>query len=164
MMAMLTERWMARSPRERLLLSVAGVLAALMLVWFALAAPALAARERAGRAYASAADLYEEMTAGAREAARLRLSAPAIQDEADQAPLRTAASALARDFGLQISRIQPGEAGALAFVFETADPGDLFRWIEGLQTRYGVAASTVTLRRNDGARTVQASVLVVEAQ
>ena len=165
----LSEQWNewlhGLSARERLLLSVAASLTALLLLWFAAVSPVLTARARAEREYRAALDLYTEVTAGAREAARLRMAAPAEQPEgAGGEPLRAAAGALARDFGLEISRIQPGEAGALAFVFEIADPTDLFRWVEALETRYGAGAATATMSRNQDGRTVQANILVTEAR
>lgn len=162
---MIARWWFSRSARERALILAAGGLTALALLWFAAFAPALAARAQAQRAYLTAADLYAEMTAGARAAAQLRAAAPeAASGPADDQPLRTAAGLAARDLGLEISRIQPGENGAIAFVFDAADPQDLFRWVERLETRYGAPAAMVTMRRNDGARTVQANVLVLESQ
>ena len=155
--------WSGQSARERLLLTAAGVAGAAVLIWFGLADPALTARERAERSYDAAAALHTEMTAGAREAARLRLSAPAASAAPDE-PLRAVAGALARELGLPLSRIQPGEAGALIFVFDTAAPADLFRWVDALQTRYGAPAAAVTITRNAAAQTVHASVAVVEAQ
>lgn len=164
MIARLNAWWSGQSARERSLLSIAAVLCAALLLWFAAVSPALTARQRAERGYDSALALYAEMTAGAREAARLRLSAPSAPVSQPDEPLRAAAGALARDLGLPLSRIQPGDGGALVFVFDTADPADLFRWLEALQTQYGAAAAAATVTRNAGAQTVQASVTVVEAQ
>lgn len=164
MMARLQAWWSGQTARERLLLTAAAVIGFVMLIWFGAASPALTARERAESAYDAALELYAEIAAGAREAAQLRLSAPETPAAKPDAPLRTAAGALARDLGLQLSRIQPGEAGALIFVFDDADPADLFRWVDALETRYGASAATATVSRNADSATVQASIMVVEAR
>lgn len=164
-----SEWWSGRNARERSLLLAAGGLFAAVLVWVLVVSPILESRARALRAYDSALTLYTGMTEGAREAARLRRSAPGGESGAEPGAqpgenLRTAASIAARDLGLQIVRTQPGEGGSLAFVFDAADPADLFRWMEAIQSRYGASPASVTLRRNAGARTVQANVLMVEAR
>ncbi len=113
--------WDGLVPRERALLGVLGALVALLLLVFALILPVLDARDAAADALRSAKT----------EQALLARAAPA-SSAARQPFTRSALLQAARDQGIQISRIQPGEEGEFSVWIDDAPTQALYALFETL--------------------------------
>lgn len=129
MTARLQALWLARTPRERWLLSVMFALAALVLVWFLVLRPLgdmlSAARERHGKAVAALAETRSK----AAEVAILERGGPA----AIEGPVDQAVAAAASEAGFQLSALQAQGPGRVSFALGSARPQALFGWISGLE-------------------------------
>ncbi len=158
-MSVLGEWWAARAPRERSLIVVAGGAAVAVIGLQMLMFPALQARAEAALRYESAQAAYQEVVRGAqRFGGATAPTGPAAQG-VDEAALRRLAHARAKDLGLAINRLQPGEDGALNLWFDSADPSLVFRWADTLEREHGVRVSRATMRAGEGGA-VRANVVV----
>lgn len=147
--------WNARDERERLILLVGGVIAALIVLYQFAWLPAEAYRARAERDHVSAlGDL----------AAVRRVEASAVADTSaptSAQPLQSVITRTAEGFGLSISRLVPaGEEGMNVF-FDAAPPLLVYAWLGELERNHGVrVGGTSTLRKNSDNETVSANIFL----
>ncbi len=129
--------WSARAPRERLLLGAA-VLAALLaaLLQFVIG-PALQRREEAQTLVADAASTLLRLE-------RLRGAGITQAPARPPAGAAEAAAALAAEAGLDATPAPTG-AAALAFVFPSADPQQVFSWTAEVEARLGLTVQSAEL-------------------
>lgn len=149
--------WTSRSRREQGLLALMGLLAAGLAVWFLLLAPLAAAAEAArGRLFQARADEAVVGALAADIAALAQASAPPARTTAlDEAVQTTALAA-----GLDVSRLEQGEAGLQALV--TGPAQALAPWLLALQTEQGIQVVHLTLLKDEAGR-VQADLTLAEA-
>lgn len=154
--------WLERTERERIMLMIMGAALGLFALYQLVYAPLAAYNERAERNYAAARVLYDEIEAGAREAAMLRASAAASGRDAPRqtGSVRAAVSATAQEAGLQITRMQPIEERALNLWIDEAEVTALYRWIITLREDYGITVDKASIRTNEGTGTVRAQLLL----
>lgn len=145
----LGEVWNGRSPRERRMLTVLGVLLAGFVGWYGVAAPALSWREASADRLAAARTRAEIVQRGVE---RLR-GAPraAVLPVGD---LDAVARQTAQEAGVALETSDAGD-GALEFSVESATSAGLFAWLSGLETAHGVAITDLNVAENADA-TLQA--------
>jgi general secretion pathway protein M len=143
--------WAERTARERVLLGVMFAIAAAMLLWFGVAKPLMAARERAELRLASATE--EAGLIAARQAARGG-GAAAYRGAVPAADLvRTAGTAA----GFTVTRADPDGAGGVSLAIASAKAPALFSYLAGLE-RQGLRVATLSLRGNpDGSLAAEAT-------
>lgn len=153
------EYWHSLTSRERLLISVAGGLAFLVLIYFLVARPMQARHEDSLRALSAAQGTYDTVL---KRAAQLK-SADAAADARGQAngetvTLRVAVSRAARETGVTISRLQPSEDGALTIWVEGVQSATLYRWLNVLADQQGVGPANVLVQKTSSGEGLRAQV------
>ena len=139
MIAQFRTFWNERSQRERVLLGVMFVIAAVMFLWFGVAKPLMAAREKAELRLASATD-EAGLIAGRRSGvpgAGYRGVTPAAE------VVRATGSAA----GFTVTRADADGAGGVSVAIASARAPALFAWLAGLE-RQGLRVATINLRGN----------------
>lgn len=143
--------WRDRSDRERLLLSVLGVLLVGTAYWFLLVAPAAAHRRDAHERYVASVKTLAEVQAAARQVSGVA-AAPKRVD------LRNTIveTAGARQLGIQ--RLQPEGDGTLTVWLEPATPAQVFGWVADLGETHGIEVRRATIgKAGDGVVAAQAT-------
>ncbi|TNE66117.1 MAG: type II secretion system protein M [Alphaproteobacteria bacterium] len=140
------ERWQSLTAREQGLILIAGGLTALMLVWLVLVRPVAAYRADSERSLTAARATYEQVAAGAAlvEAYRAGGSTATRSDQ----PLRVLVATAARDAGVSISRLQPGEDGALGVWVDSVASPALYGWLHALAEQHNVAPAKVFIQKS----------------
>jgi general secretion pathway protein M len=142
--------WAERTQRERVLLGVMFAMAAAMLLWFGMARPLMAARERAELRLASASD--EAGLIAARRAMRTG-DAPAYKGGPAADLVRATGSAA----GFTVTRADSDGAGGVSLAVASAKAPALFTWLTSLEQQ-GLRVATIDLRANaDGSLAVEAT-------
>lgn len=151
MIAQFKTFWAERNQRERVLLSVMFAIAAAMLLWFGMAKPLMAARERAELRLATATD--EAGLIAARKATR----------NGDDKPYRGAVAAadlvktMGTAAGFTVTRADSDGAGGVSLAIASAKAPALFNYLAGLE-RQGLRVATLDLRGNpDGSMAAEAT-------
>ncbi|MEL6692633.1 MAG: type II secretion system protein GspM [Pseudomonadota bacterium] len=130
--------WTGLADRERLLISMAGLLTALVVVWQFVLVPTASARaearanlEEADRNLARIQETYMRKRAqGAAAPANARPTSASIED------FKAAVTGSASDIGLSIARLQGDTDTSVRLVFENADPRLIFLWLEDVQAKH----------------------------
>lgn len=144
----------SRSPRERLLMAIAGGFALLLAGYYLALAPLLAYRADARADYAYAVQTLTEVERG------LRLARPAAAASPGSGlDLTRAINATAREHALAIVRMEPDPGGGVRVWFDRADARALFAWLDHLAAQYGASVSSATIERNDDGATVSARIV-----
>ncbi len=139
----MTAWWNDLSPRERLLLGFAGVLAAALLASLIIIRPLIGWNAQAEREAARARDAYD-LTVAAAALAGTSSSAP---EEAT--PLRQAVISTAGAAGVELVRIASNDPTRVEIQAAPADAEALFAWLGDLQTRYGAYVTFADVTRGD---------------
>ena len=139
-LAALRAQWAARTPRERLLLTVAGGLLALLLLFVLVLGPARAARAAAVERHADAA-----RTLGV--VARATAAPPSVRGSGG--PLRAVVAQSADAAGLVIDRYDSAGDDLRVSLGEAPAPA-LFAWLTALREEEGIVAAEAQLRREEG--------------
>ncbi len=147
--------WFAsRAPREQILLQAGAAVALLAALWFSWQAAS-------GYRAAAAADLASAMQLRD-DVARLRAipvaAAQAASATSDGTP-RGAAIAIATQFGLSPSRVEPDGPNAVRISFQPAASQGLYAWIDAVE-RAGFAVSRIAIIRAGEGDLVQADASV----
>ena len=126
----------SREPRERVLLMILAGLLVLFLSWFALT------REKGpdGASALEAAQTDRELWLRAAP----RLGSAALSGERAEFT-RGALVELARNRGVNLSRVQPQSGGGISVWIDDAPTPTLYGWIEDLVTGYAVTVDTVVM-------------------
>ncbi|MEL6829859.1 MAG: type II secretion system protein GspM [Pseudomonadota bacterium] len=143
--------WLGMAPRERILVSVAGLLTSLVVLVQFIVIPMLDHRdalradletstlrlERIERAY------QRDRATGFRNAASASVIAAQGED------LKAQITQSAREKGLAISRLQ-GTGGEVGLLIEQADPRLVFFWLEDVENRLGAQITSLTMEQSRG--------------
>lgn len=141
--------WTNLADRERLLISVAGILTALVLVWQFVLVPASNARSEA-RAGLEEADqdlsriqeaYMRNRAIGASSATNARSTSASIED------FKAAVTGSAGDIGLSIARLQGDDGTSLRLVFENVDPRLVFLWLEDIRNKQSAQVTRLTMEQ-----------------
>ncbi|WP_031549644.1 type II secretion system protein GspM [Parvularcula oceani] len=136
-MSAVTDAYARLSPRERLLVLLAAALLGVLILWFAVFGPILAARDAAKASYAEAAQTYALVQ---RAAATPRTETPGSAE-----PLRSVLSQTAAQAGLTIDRYDIQENAIDLTVASTA-ADTLYSWLGELSRRHGIVVREGTVR------------------
>ena len=143
--------WDERSQRERVLLGVMFGLAAAIFLWFGVARPLIAARQKAEARLASASD--EAGVIAARQSTRAG-SAAAYRGAVPAADLVRSSGSAA---GFTVTRADSNGSGGVSLAVASARAPALFTWLAGLE-RQGLRVATLDLRGNpDGSLAAEAT-------
>jgi type II secretory pathway component PulM len=135
--------WFAsRAPREQLLLQIGAVVALLAALWFGWQA-ANSYRTGAAADLASAMQLRDDV---ARLRATPTTGAGQVTPAASDGTPRGAASAIATQFGLSPSRIEPDGPSGIRISFEPASARSVYGWIDAVE-RAGFSVNRITIVR-----------------
>lgn len=152
--------WTSRPPRERRILAIGGVAAAVLLLWALVWHPL--GRHREDLALRVEGEREQLMRVDRAVAELGGLHATGLQARADREgkSLLALADATARGAGLEpaLRRVEPGAGGSVRVSLEYASFDELVAWLEGLARDYGIQASDFSADRVDGVGLVNARV------
>ncbi len=148
--------WQKLSDREKLVVSVGGAIAALLLVWLVVITPAANWRADMADKRIRAEDLY-------RLAAEASASAGAVATAAGvdlSAPVQNVLTETSNRFSIVVNyRNARPDGGVDANV--AADPKKLFEWLKALEMQYGISVAAADIARNAGGDGVQAQLTLI---
>lgn len=153
----MTAFWQERTPREQWLIGLAGAILIAVLAYQAVYAPLLRYRESAERSYQAAFELFEEVSAGAEEAAFLRQLGEQA-GAAEGQTVRTIAGAGARQLGVAITRLQPADRDGLTLWIDSVESRMLYAWLTEMHRDSGIIIEKAFIRRNEDAPTLRVQV------
>lgn len=151
--------WKGLDRRERMLVSIAACLTALVVTWQFVIVPAISAHADA-RAELAEADANLSRLQEAYMHKRAQGVAAAANIGGNQLSgdaFKTAVTSSASEKGLSISRLQGGNTSTVGLVFEEADPRFIFFWLEDVETRLNGNVTRLVIEQAGGGR-VRASV------
>ncbi len=155
--------WRARAPREQRLLTVGGVVAALLLVWAFVVYP----EQRAHRAALEAVSNSERDLAWMRQAApALRAAGPVAALSAGSGrSLLAQVDATARAAGLAsaIGNVEPQPNGRVGVSFNDVSFDALMRWLEPFAAQHGARIEAFSAQRTPSNGLVDARLTLIEA-
>ncbi|MBO6506178.1 MAG: type II secretion system protein M [Kordiimonadaceae bacterium] len=153
--------WHSLTSREQLLISFAGALASLVLVYFLVLRPLQIHAADSERALQAAQNTLRTVQM---RVAQLQATVDAVSNRADGgAPvsLRVAVSQAARNAGVSISRLQPSDDGTLTVWVDSSQSTALYQWLQTLAEEQGVGPSNVLLQKNSSGDGLRAQVRFV---
>lgn len=157
--------WDAQSARDRRVLAVGAVVAAVLLAWALVWYPL--ARHRADLAVQldAARQGLATVRAGAAELERLRHAGGSPRIDRQGRSLLALADASAREAGLQnaLRRVEPVGPRSVRVTFEFASFDTLMDWLEALSRDYGVQVGDLSADRVDSVGLVSARVTLEDA-
>lgn len=142
--------WNSLTSREQLLVSVAGLLAGLVILYFIALRPLQAHSADSERALLAAQNTLRTVQLRVAQLEATEDSAADRQGDGEVVSLRVAVSQAARSTGVSISRLQPSEDGTLTVWVDSTESTTLFRWLQTLAQDRGVGPSNVLLQKNSG--------------
>ncbi len=148
--------WTSLEPRERLLLSIGGLLTLVVITFQFVYVPSKTFKDRASNRYASQAAMHSEVT----QTLRVYENSPRQTRSSTNGPVQGIVSDSSAVFGISISRIEPTSTGDLTLWIEEIDPQSLYAWLTDLETNYGISVSKASIRINQDTQTVNANVFV----
>ncbi|MEH6756002.1 MAG: type II secretion system protein GspM [Parasphingorhabdus sp.] len=157
MIDMIKDWFLALSQREKILISVMGVLIALLVGYFAIIAPFIGAFDAAEKRYGQALDSQ----------ARIEAKVDALKAPKDKTvklmagPLDIFISQNAGEAGFAVGRLDPQSNGSVRLAIDSAKPMALFGWLATLERR-GISVEELSV--NPGANeTVTATMILRSA-
>lgn len=150
--------WYSLTSREQLLISVAGVLAGLVVLYFAAIRPLQSYGAESERALQAA---QNTLTSVQMRVAQLKATESAVvnrPERGEQLSLRVAVSQAARRAGLSISRLQPSDDGTLTVWVDSSQSITLYQWLQTLAQEQGIGPSNVLLQKNSSGEGLRAQV------
>ncbi len=160
--------WLARTPRERVLLGVMGVFLFVLIFAQGLVAPILSGRVAAERSFVSANADLAFVRQGAAQLALVRGENPAngqantTQDTSQS--VRAVVGGTHAAFGLQINAVTPSGDDQVAVRLDEANAIALYAWLQQLQSDYGVVVTEASIRRSDRDNKVRANLTLARVQ
>ncbi len=142
--------WSSLTTREQLLITVAGVLAGLVILYFLVLRPLQTYEADSERALLAAQNTLRTVQ---QRVGQLKATENAAANEVsggEAVSLRVAVSQAARSSGVSISRLQPSEDGTLTVWVDSTESTTLFTWLQTLAASQGVGPSNVLLQKNSG--------------
>lgn len=152
----MTGWWTDLSARERMLVMIAGGLAAALILSLLVVRPLIGWNASMERKAELARDAYE-LTAAAAAVSGPSSSGPA----GNNAPLRQAVITTAGNAGIELVRIGSASDSQIEIQAAPADAEVLFNWFGELERRYGVSVTFADMTRGEGGY-VNSQVLVFE--
>ncbi len=148
--------WSQRDRREQQLLAVMAVMVAAFALWFGLYRPLdRMSNTAAGHRTHAAAQLYATRTAAASlQDLRERHARPGTVDELRALVLESAVSS-----GLTLSREHHDPQSGVDIEVDSAQPAQLFAWLDTLRQSHGLAPDELSVVRNNTEVRVQARFL-----
>lgn len=125
---MIREYWSTREPREKGLLLIAGSLTFVIVLWFGVIAPLMAARADAKADLTRALGDQQLVVRGLASLGGGGASSLGPADDIDG--FRATVTRMAQQRGLAISRLQGGSNGTLQLVFSDVTPAEIYIWID----------------------------------
>lgn len=152
--------WTHRSGRGKRLLLTGGAVVACFAMYFAVIEPISSYKASSLRSYVAAQSELRTVNDLVAELKSTKLSRP---EAADRLP-RVEATAVARDMGLGITRIQPMQDGSISFWFDEAAAPDIFRWLIKLKSTHGFDVKRADIQKVSEADTVRAQIILWSPQ
>jgi len=151
-----TDWWAGRTERERLMLTVMLVLLGALVAWYGVIQPLRHGARSASEARAESAMRLEEARVMAREIEILqgRFGAPRSGEALEALVVKSAA-----ENGVALDRRQ-ADGAALTVWADAADPKTFLAWLALLQSRDGVAVTSLTALPGPGGRVQMQAALV----
>lgn len=146
----MTAWWNTRSPRERLLLGVAGLLLAVVVIWQLVLRPAMHTLERAKLSHERSAqtlarlDRIESLI----QQGQTILPYAASPATRDIAALQAEAERMAHEGRLSVSGSEPASRSSFRIRISRVSGPAFFQWIEQVETGLGVSVSAASLTQN----------------
>lgn len=143
--------WLARQPRERLILMLGGILVVATLLYLLVWEPL--ARERtnlANRVKAQGKTLVW-MQQASEQVKQLRTQSPNLTKKANQSSLMSIVDSSAKRSKIRkpIQRIEPEGKNGVKLWIENVAFDTLVRWLGEVERRYGVLVNRATITRNE---------------
>jgi general secretion pathway protein M len=155
-------RFEALQPREQLALAAGAVVIALALVYLLVWEPAALLRQHRARDLETARSLASQIEVLGAQARLGHLPGPPVTAGASVALLTTIDQATKDGtLGKAPARLQPDGDDRARIWFEDLPFDALLRWIDALQTRYGVRIDDASIERRPAAGTVNARLTLV---
>jgi len=136
------EYWASRSPRERVLILLAGALIAALLLNVLMIRPLRAAKAEAASSVAVASRTLDAVSAARPDA---RTGAGQVTLTVAGEDLRSRLVDLATQRGLAVSRLQSNERGAIIIQFDQASAQVLFAWLEAAERQLGAMPAEASI-------------------
>ena len=142
--------WISRTVRERMLISVAGFLLAVAVIWQFVLHPAIYTLERARLDHERAAQTVARIDRIATLIEQGHMISPALvaPTTTNLADIKIQAIQLASETGLSIEVDGSNEDSSLNFQVNNASGPDFFKWVEQVESRLGLNVSAASLQQN----------------
>lgn len=143
------EFWQKLTDRERLLVTVAGVLVGLFIIALAVVRPLIAMQENSRRNLAAAEEEYDHIQSLAGE--YHRLESAVTKNEAttqNDQPKRVLIAIAARETGVVVTRIQPTEKGGLTLWIDSVSSIAFYTWLKQLEGQHRLSPDQVSLQKS----------------
>ncbi|MBR9835535.1 MAG: type II secretion system protein M [Alphaproteobacteria bacterium] len=143
--------WGGLAQRERLLISIAGILLGLVIIWQFIFVPARRAHGDAVLQLQTSSQMLSRLQ---EEYMELRAvggldTVPTERQTVTAEAFKTSVTRAATDKGLSITRLQGGDGSNVGLVFERADPRLVFVWLEEVESRLGGQVTRLTMEQVD---------------
>lgn len=149
----MTTWWLGRTSREQAAMGALAVAAALFILFEFGLKPLVNYRRDAQADYDGALALITQIETDAHQIQALQ----AVRTPRSAVPARTAASMVAGEQGLSLTRLQPLENGDLDIWLDDVASPVLFKWLGSLSEHHGIAVVRAAIQRNDNG-TVRAQI------
>jgi len=164
-LAPLRARFEALQPREQVLVAAAGLMLTLALIYLALWQPFALAREHRSDELVAARELASriEQIGALGQSSKSTHGPPVVGPEVS---LLAAVDQASKDgiLGKPLSRINPDGEKQVRVWVEDVPFEALLRWIDDLQTRYGVKIDAIAIERRPGPGQVNGRLTLMRAQ
>lgn len=143
--------WTNLSDRERVLVSIAGVLMAIVVFWFFVIQPIMKSNEHSHERLMTASKRMQ-LLEGAVQTKMVRAMSftPADERVTVRGSLKSNVTQSAAEKGLSISRIQGDDDSVVGVFIDDADPRLLFYWADDLERNQGAEIISMTIDQAGG--------------
>ena len=157
--------WRNLSVKDRRVLGIGAIAAALLLGWALLWHPLATRRDELERSVQNQRRDLAYVQQGAAEIANLHGTGERSRADREGKSLLALADATARAAGLEtaLKRVEPVGARSVRVSFEAANFDAMVQWLDSLSKRFGVEASDLSADRADGTGLVNARVTLQDA-
>lgn len=142
------------------MVTAAGCVTFACALYLGLYRPLVSFRDNSMANYETASNELSAVRSLAIELGQQRQPDPAASQSDDPRPLRVIASALARQLGLTLIRIQPDDSGSVSFWFESVASTDLFKWMIELNRDHGAIIDRVDIQKSVEPESVTAQIIL----
>ncbi|MEM6413999.1 MAG: type II secretion system protein GspM [Pseudomonadota bacterium] len=152
------EAWRDLSDRERILISIAAVLAVLLVILQFIVSPIYNWRETQERKLRSSENLYELVAEASAVAGGVQSAETAPKANV---PIRKAVTDSAKSSGVNITFVNARDDGTIETSTPSANPDRLYAWLEKLRSDYGVGVAYADIARDrNGLDAVRARIVL----